>query len=133
MPPGCPPYPAPRWPPRQARVLEILRDDLRAGGEAGLHPRLDGESALDRLLRQNPCREHHRRIRGVGATGYRGDHDRAVRQWEVPFLGMHFDLVRDMPKLRFENRAFDRRRAVAAFGHPLCQLRAIDARMLLEF
>ena len=46
---------------------------------------------------------------------------------------MHFDLVRDMSELRFEDRPLACHRAVAAFGHPLRQRLAVDARMLLEF
>src|SRR5208337_1692271 len=70
--------------------------------------------------------------RSVGAARDRGNHDRAVRQWKLPRLGMHFDLVRDMPELRFENCPLARRRSIAALSHPLRQCRAIDARMLSE-
>ena len=118
----------------QPRALEVLRDDLRAGREAGLHERLDREPARDRFFRENPGREHHRRIRGVGAARDRRDHDRAMRQRKLSRLGMHFDLVRDMPELGIEDRSLARAAcAVAAFGNPLRELVAVDARMLLEF
>src|SRR5208337_921608 len=73
------------------------------------------------------------RIRRVGAACDRSDHYRAVGQWKPTALGIHFDLVRYMTELRFENCALAGRGAITAFGHPLAEFHAIDARMLLEF
>ena len=63
---------------RQAGLVVVVGDHLAAGGERGLHPRLALQALLDRLLRQQPRPDHHRRVRGVGAAGDRGDHHRAV-------------------------------------------------------
>src|SRR5207302_6105305 len=46
----------------QARPLVVLGDDLGAGGQARLHPRLALEAALDRLLRQEAGADHHLRV-----------------------------------------------------------------------
>ena len=62
----------------QAGLLEIGGDDLRAGREGRLHPRLAGQAALDRLLGQQAGADHHARVRGVGAAGDRRDDDGAV-------------------------------------------------------
>ena len=62
----------------EPRLPEVARDDLRAGGEAGLDPRLHREPGLDRLLCEQPRAEHHRRVAGVGARGDRCDDDRAM-------------------------------------------------------
>src|SRR2546423_4903127 len=47
----------------EARLVEVLRHDLRARGEARLDPRLAPQAALDRLLRDEPRGEHHGRVR----------------------------------------------------------------------
>src|SRR2546430_12160853 len=53
---------------REARLVQVVGDHLGAWGEARLHPRLRLEAALDGLLRDEPGRDHHRRIRCVGAA-----------------------------------------------------------------
>src|SRR5207245_9477327 len=46
---------------RQPRPLVVLRPDLRARSAARLHARLAVQTALDRLLREQPGAEHHLR------------------------------------------------------------------------
>ena len=62
----------------QAGLLVVARDDLRAGRERRLDPRLALQPALDRVLREQPGGDHHLRVRRVRARGDRGDHDGAV-------------------------------------------------------
>ena len=64
----------------QPGLLQVLADDAGARSERGLHPGLDAETLLHRLLRQESRGQHHRGVRGVGAGGDRGDHHVAVRQ-----------------------------------------------------
>ena len=63
---------------RQARLVVVLGHDLGTRREARLHPRLAGEAALDRVLREQPGGDHDRRVGGVRAARDRGDDDRAV-------------------------------------------------------
>ena len=75
-----------RWKPNRSRngcspvLVQVLAHDARAGRERRLHPRLDAEAPLDRVLRQQARGQHHRRVRGVGARGDGRDDDVAVRQ-----------------------------------------------------
>ena len=62
----------------QAGAVVVLGDDLRAGRQRGLHPRLRAQPARDRVAREQPGAEHHRRVRGVRAARDRRDHDVAV-------------------------------------------------------
>ena len=62
----------------EAGRLEVVGHDSGAGREAGLDGGRDLQSALDGSLGQQAGGHHHRGIRGVGATGDGGDHDRAV-------------------------------------------------------
>ena len=62
----------------QARLVEVVGDDLGARGEGGLDPRLAGQALLDGLLRDERGGDHDVRVRGVGAGGDRGDGDGAV-------------------------------------------------------
>ena len=64
-------------------ALEVLGDHGRARRERGLHPRLALEPALDRLAGEQAGADHHRRVRGVGAAGDRGDHDPAVVELDL--------------------------------------------------
>ena len=63
---------------RQAGLLVVVADDLRARRERGLHPRLALEALLDGVLGQQGRADHHRRVGGVGARGDGGDRHRAV-------------------------------------------------------
>ena len=54
---------------QQARLGVVIRDHTRAGRERGLHPWRHCEALFNSLLRQQARSHHHRRIRGVGATG----------------------------------------------------------------
>ena len=65
---------------RQAGLVEVIGHDPAAGGEAGLHVRLDLQAVLDRLLGEQAGGDHHRGVAGVGATGDGGDHHVAVGQ-----------------------------------------------------
>ena len=56
------------------------RDDLRAGRERRLHPRLRLQPLRSRLARKQAGRDHHARIRRVGAGRDRRDHDVAVAE-----------------------------------------------------
>ncbi len=67
----------------EAGALEVLGDDGRARRERGLHPRLALEPLLDRLAGEKPGADHHRRVRGVGAAGDRGDHHAAVVELDL--------------------------------------------------
>ncbi len=64
----------------QARLLVIVGDHLRARRQRGLHPRLHLEALGDRLAGEQAGRDHHARVRGVGAGGDRGDHHVAVAE-----------------------------------------------------
>ena len=65
---------------QQAGVGEVLCYGARAGGQTRLHVGLDIEAALNCLHGQDACSNHHNRIGSVGATGDRGDGNRAVMQ-----------------------------------------------------
>ena len=118
---------------REPRVLQILRDDFRAGRETGLDPRLDRKPARDGLFREQSRRHHHRRIRGVGATRDRRDHERTVGQRKAPTVVVHFDLGRIVAELVVERRGLDRLRRRSALFHPLGQRVAIDLVFFFEF
>ena len=85
---------------RQAGLVVVLGDDLGAGREARLHPRLPADAALDGVLRQEAGRDHHRRVRRVRAARDRRDDDGAVL--EVERLVAHGD--RDGSLLRLGER-----------------------------
>ena len=62
----------------EAGFLEVVGDDARAGGEAGLHVRRDGEAFFDGFLGEQAGGDHHARVAGVRAAGDGGDDDVAV-------------------------------------------------------
>ncbi len=62
----------------EAGLLQVVRHDFRAGGEAGLHPRFARQPLLDGLLRDEAGADHDARVRRVRAARDRRDHDRAV-------------------------------------------------------
>ena len=64
----------------QTRLLEVVLHHHRAGGEARLHPGLDGETALAGVAREQTGADQNRRVRRIGAGGDCRDHDRAVAQ-----------------------------------------------------
>ncbi len=64
----------------QAGFGEIFADDLRAGRERGLDPRLDREAFRHRLAGDKSRRDHHARVRGVGARRDRRDHHIAMAE-----------------------------------------------------
>ncbi len=66
--------------PHQAGLDQVVGDDLGAGRQARLDPRLRLQALLDGLLRQEAGRHHHRRVGRVGAAGDGRDHDGAVMQ-----------------------------------------------------
>ena len=74
---------------RQSGLVVVLGHDLRAGGEARLHPGLAAQAALDRLLRQQAGADHHLRVRRVRAGGDRGDDDAAVLELVVGAGDVH--------------------------------------------
>ena len=76
--------------PHQARGFQIVGDDLRAGGQAGLHPGLDLHTQGAGLPGHEPGADHHRRVGGVGAAGDRRHHDRPVPNLHP--LPVHLDL-----------------------------------------
>ena len=63
---------------RQAGPLVVVGDDLRAGRQRRLDPRLALQALLDGVLGQQRRADHHRRVGGVGARRDRRDRDRAV-------------------------------------------------------
>ena len=72
---------------REARLLEIVRDDFAAGRKARLHPRLARDAAFHGLLRDEPGADHHGRVRRVRARGDRGDHHGAIGQFGLRARG----------------------------------------------
>ncbi len=58
----------------QPGLREVLRDDLRPGRQRRLHPRLRRHPARDGVAREQPGREHHRRVGRVRAARDRRDH-----------------------------------------------------------
>ena len=72
---------------RQAGLLVVVGDHLRAGRERGLDPRLALEALLDGVLGQQRGADHDRRVGGVGARRDRGDRDRAVVERELRAVG----------------------------------------------
>ncbi len=77
----------------QARFVQVVGDYLGARREAGLHPWLGLESTLDGVLRQQARAQHQRRIRGVGAAGDGGNHNRAIAQLELVAVVFHLDVL----------------------------------------
>ena len=61
-------------------VPQVVRDDLRAGRERRLDPRLHREPALDGLLREEAGAEHDGRVRRVRARRDRRDDDGSLRE-----------------------------------------------------
>jgi len=120
----------------EPRVLQVIRDDLRAGREGRLHPRFRGEPTLDRLLREEAGAEHDGRVGRVRARRDRGEDDRALRE-----LVRHAS-VRDRRGLDEGAEGRGRRRILrrgrgggrgrsAAFVDPLRDRFRIDARTFL--
>ena len=64
--------------PLQPRLREVITHDARAWRERGFHVRGNFQPTLDGLLREQPCAEHHCRVRCVRATRDRRDDHRAV-------------------------------------------------------
>src|SRR5204863_7204953 len=69
----------------QSGLPQVLGYDLRTGGQAGLHPRLPPEAALDGVPREQTGADHDARVRRVRATGNGGDYDRTMIE-----SGRHF-------------------------------------------
>ena len=88
----------------QAGLLDVIRNDLRAGRKARLHPGLGVQPALHRLLRQQARTQHQRRIRSVGAAGDRRDHHRAVRQFVAVPVVLHRHVLRAFGQRLHERR-----------------------------
>ena len=85
----------------KAQLLEVLHEaglgqivghDLRAGREAGLHPRPGPEPVLHGPLRHQACGDHDGRVGRVGAARDRGDHDGAVLQLAVHAIDVEIDV-----------------------------------------
>src|SRR5699024_5950882 len=58
----------------QAGTFVVVGDDLGAGGQGSLDPRLAVQTLFHRLLGQQGRTQHDRGVGGVGAGGDRGDH-----------------------------------------------------------
>ena len=71
----------------QVGAQEVVGDDLRAGGERRLDPRLRREALRQRVAGEQAGGEHHRRVRRVRAARDRGDHDVAVVELAVGPVG----------------------------------------------
>ena len=78
----------------EAGVVQIIGHDFRSRRETRLHPGLGLQPLLDRLLGEQTGRDHHRRIRGVGATGDGGDHHGAVLNGRLRSIGRDFGGLR---------------------------------------
>ena len=68
----------------QPGPLVVVHDDPRARRQGGLHPRLGPQPAGDGLLGQQPGRQHHLGVGGVGAAGDGRDHHVAVGDVDRP-------------------------------------------------
>ena len=64
----------------QIGFLQIIGDDARAGSEACLNHRIDGEPFFDRFFREETCADHDEWVAGVGAARDGGDDD---EPWSV--------------------------------------------------
>ena len=67
----------------QPRLVEVGGDDLRAGRQRGLDPGPRLEALLHRIAREQPRRDQHAGVGGIGAAGDGGDDDVAVAEVEV--------------------------------------------------
>ena len=77
----------------QAGFFNVVGDNFRSRRKTGFHPGLCSKTAFDGFLRQQAGAEHQRRIRGVGATGYRRDHHRSIGQIEFVAIILHADML----------------------------------------
>ena len=68
-------------------LLVVVGDDERTRRERRLHPRRRREPARHGVPREEPGRDHHRRVRRVRARRDRRDHDRAVGEVERAAVG----------------------------------------------
>ena len=84
-----------RW--HQPGGRQVLRHHARTGAETGLDPRMNAESFLDRLFRQQAGGEQHAGVRGIGAAGDGGDQHIAM----ADILGITGD---DMALAEFRRR-----------------------------
>src|SRR5690606_1199515 len=79
----------------EAGLLVVVGDDLGAGAESGLDPRLLLEALLARLAGEKTRGDHDGRVRRVGARGDRCERDRAVVEDVVLPVGSgHLDGLR---------------------------------------
>ncbi len=62
----------------QAGCFEIVANDFGSGRERSFHPGRDSQALFRPPFSRAAGRDHHRRIRSVGATGDGGDHHAAV-------------------------------------------------------
>ncbi len=81
----------------QTGFVEVIAHHSRTGSERGLHQRIDAQAALDGLFGQQPRRQHHRGIAGVGATGDRRDQHAAVPNLAFKNRGWRIHGVRRRP------------------------------------
>ena len=63
---------------QQARRAVDISRHAGTWSERSLHPRLDVQTLLNRLLRHQTSRQQHRRVRGVGTRRNRRNHNRPV-------------------------------------------------------
>ena len=82
--------------------MQIIGHHAAAGGETGLHVRLDLQPALDRLAGQQPGGDHHVGIARVRATGDRGDDHGAVAD---PAVAFHRRRLERLARRRARSRA----------------------------
>ena len=73
----------------QTRLHQIVGHHLAPRREGGLDPWLGRKALFDRLLCHQPSRDHHVRVRGVGAACDCRDHDVAVANIVVFALDCH--------------------------------------------
>ena len=86
----------------QAGFFDVIGDDFGAGREAGFHPGLGLQAALDGFFGEQAGAEHQRRIRSVGAAGDGGDDDRAVGEIELVAIVLHADVLGGVGERFFE-------------------------------
>ena len=93
----------------QAGRLQVLGDDLGAGREGGLHPRLGAKTLRQRFLGHQAGAKHHGGIGGIGTRRDGGDHHVAIAQTVVGASHRH--------GLRLGALAAQRQRIVEGAAH----------------
>src|SRR5439155_25066791 len=68
----------------ESGLFQVIGNHARPGCERRFHARIDAQTALDRLFRQQSSRNHHARVACVCAVRYRGNQDSPVANVSTP-------------------------------------------------